>query len=316
MQVPTVHRRLLIPLLAAFALGASAQIDVSVTLEQQQFLPGETLDASVRIANFTGGPLKLGAWPGWLSFTVEAGDGTVVARKGEMPDSGDFTLENATAGTIKFNIAPQFVLDRPGIFKVTATVSPKPGGDAFTSAPVNFDIISGSRLEERVFGHLLPDGTTERRKFILQQANYLKELRLYLRVSDDIETKTFKVTSLGTTVNFNRPEFLLDRHNHFHVLHQFGSVEYRYHEFAPDGSLLARELWAVAASRPKLKVNADGDVAVVGGVRRLSKSDVPAPSDEDLAKVREAELAQQRALLQALAATNAPANKKSKSPPQ
>ena len=40
------------------------------------------------------------------------------------------------------------------------------------------------------------DGTVENRKYILQQANFLKHLRLYLRVTDANESQTLKVLQL------------------------------------------------------------------------------------------------------------------------
>ena len=59
---------------------AGAQVTAEVTLDQDQFLPGETLVAAVRITNRSGQALHLGAEPDWLSFSVESRDGAVVAK--------------------------------------------------------------------------------------------------------------------------------------------------------------------------------------------------------------------------------------------
>ena len=54
---------------------ATAQVRVEVTLDQGQFLPGETLVAAVRITNRSGQTLRLGGQPDWLTFSVESHDG-------------------------------------------------------------------------------------------------------------------------------------------------------------------------------------------------------------------------------------------------
>lgn len=296
---------------AVWALGrALAQVDVSVKLLQDQYLPGEALVATVKIANFTGAPLKLGSWPGWLTFSVEGVDGSVVIRKTETPESGEFVLAQATQGSIRIDIAPMFALDHPGAYRVSATVKPTPQSDSSGSQPASFDIVTGVRLEERTIGVSKPDGTIEQRKYILQQANYLRDLRLYLRVTNLGESDTYRVAPLGGTVNFARPQYVVDRKSHFHILHQYGASGYRYHEFNADGDLLCRQVWEITASRPKLSVNDQGEVGVIGGTRRYTKDDLPEPSEADIAHQRRVELERQRALEAALAATNAPAKKK------
>ena len=280
-----------LPLLSALLLlpAAQAQISVKLTTAQEQFLPAEELPVAVKISNFTGGPLRLGADPGWISFTVERVGGGVVNKLAEVPDSGEFTLQQATAGTIRFDLAPLFALDRGGSYRATATVTPATNGPSYTSVPLSFDIVTGVRLnEDRTFGFQRPDGTVEQRKYILQQANFLKHLRLYLRITDPTEAHTFKVINLGGVVTFNPPQWVLDRQSHLHVLHQFGATECLYHHFDPDGNLIARQQWVVASRRPQLRVNEAGEVAVVGGARRFDRADVPPATAAELAAAQAA----------------------------
>lgn len=283
--------RCLLPLLfcASLLTAARAQIDVKLSTAQQHFLPAEQLEVAVKISNFTGGPLQLGAHPQWIAFTVQRGDGGVVNKLAEIPESGEFTLQQATSGTLRFDLAPQFALDRTDRYRVTATVTPELGGETFASAPLAFDIITGVRLnQDQPIGFTKADGTVEHRKYILQQANFLKHLRLYLRVTDATEARSYKVASLGGVVNFNPPQWVIDRQSRFHVLHQFASDEYRYHAFDPDGNQLLGQTWRISPRRPQLRVNDDGEVAVIGGARRLDRSDVPAPTDAELAAARQA----------------------------
>ncbi len=87
--------------LALFSLfTAPAQVvTVKVELDQDQFLPGETLPVKVRIANNSGQTLDLGTDAAWLKFRVQRADGiSGVMKKGEVPVTGEFKLEFVGGG--------------------------------------------------------------------------------------------------------------------------------------------------------------------------------------------------------------------------
>lgn len=297
------------------SFSLQAQIEVDLGSVQRFFLPSESIPLAVKVGNVTGGPLKLGTWSGWLNFSVEKLPSGVVKRLSEVSDSGEFTLEQSTVGTIKYDLAPIFEIDQIGRYRVTAIVTPQEGGESYTSSPLSFEVVNGTRIEERNFGFVLDDGTTEQRKYILQQVNYLNKVELYLRVTDLAESHTYKVVSLGGVVSFNRPEFLVDKQSRFHVLSQFSANESRYHIADPNGLILTREIRVSYDKRPQLRVNDKGEVAVIGGRRRLDKNDVPPPTDADWKAARDAEIASAMAAARAAeaSATNAPSkSKKSK----
>jgi hypothetical protein len=122
----------------------------------------------------------------------------------------------------------------------------------------------------------------EVRRYVLEQANYLRgKLRLYLRVTDSSEARVFKVQHLGPMVSISDPEHLVDRANRFHVLYQYGARAYLYTVITPDGEVLVRQTHEIAANRPRLQPDEAGGFAVVGGTRRISSSDLPAPVTSD-----------------------------------
>src|SRR5882724_6373716 len=100
----------------------SAQMMVEVKLDQDQFLPGEALRAAVRVTNRSGQTLRLGAEPDWLTFSIESRDGFVVSKDGDTPVTGEFLLESSKMATKRVDLAPYFLLDRPGRYAVGATV--------------------------------------------------------------------------------------------------------------------------------------------------------------------------------------------------
>lgn len=273
--------RLLSKWLGAWLLipaGALAQVTVEVVLEQQQFLPGESLPVAVRITNLSGQPLRLGADDEWLQIAVEGRAGQIVRRLADPPVRGEFTLESSQRATRRLDLAPCFDLSKQGRYRLQATVRIAAWDRQFVSEPVSFYIISGSRLWEREFG--VPQSATsaapEVRKYILQEANYLKqELRLYLRLTDATETRIYRVLALGPMVSFGKPEPQLDRHSNLHLLYQRGRTACSYVVVNPDGQVLIRRTYDIVGSRPRLRWNEAGELVVTGGMRRYTDDDYP-----------------------------------------
>lgn len=299
-------------LAAALWLGlicaCSAQVTVEVTQEQQQFLQGEAIHVAVRITNRSGQTLHLGDEEDWLKLDIEAREGSIVSKTGDVPVKGSFDLESSSVAIKRLDLAPYFAPMQPGHYGITATVHIKDWNRDILSPPKFFDIIEGAKLWEQEVGvpPETPGASTspEVRKYILQQANYLKgQIRLYLRVTDSYG-KTYRVFPIGQMISFGRPEAQVDKFCHLHVLYQNGPSLFSYTVYDLDGSLLARQSFDYEATRPKLRMDEDGIVFVFGGVRRITLNDVPPASEDTL---------QPAARTNDLpAATNAPAESKKK----
>jgi hypothetical protein len=138
-------------------------------------------------------------------------------------------------------------------------------------------VLSGTKLWEREFG--LPSSTIpEVRKYALQQATFAKQLRLYVRLTDQNESKVFRVRPLGMLVSFSNPEAQVDKLSHLHVLFQNGARTFLYSIVTPDGDQIIRQTYDyVNDSRPRLRVEEDGRIVVAGGQRRILLSDLPPP---------------------------------------
>jgi hypothetical protein len=272
-------------LLSIFSL--SAQVAVEVVLEQEQFLPSEAIPAAVRITNRSGQTLHLGDDDHWLSFGIEARDGSVVVKEGEVPVrvKGGFELGSSKVATKRVNLAPYFNLATPGRYTVIASVRVQDWQKEFTTRPAVFDIIKGTKLWEQEFGipgSASSNGIPEVRKYILQQANYLKELKLYVRITDQPESETYKVFALNPMVSFSRPETQVDQRSNLHVLCQTGKISFVYTIINPTGEVTLRRTYDYTGSRPRLKVDDDGKISVNGGVRHISTDDFPSETEESL----------------------------------
>ena len=268
--------------LALFSLfNAPAQVvTVQVTMEQDQFLPGESLPATVRVINNSGQSLHLGADANWLTFNVESADNNaVVMKNGDPPVAGAFDLGSSEVATKRLDLAPYFAMTHAGRYHVVATVRIPEWGKAVTSPAKEFDIIDGAQLWSQDFGLPMPAGVTNQppvvRKYILEEANYLrKQLRMYVLVSDQSGTRILKVSAVGPMVSFSRPEAQLDRASNLHVLYQSGAQSFVYSVVNPDGNITQQEIYDYLGTRPRLALNGD-DIVVKGGVRRPKPGELP-----------------------------------------
>lgn len=274
--------RLLSCVLLLASLGRlSAQVTVEVLSDQDEFLPGEAIPAAVRIVNRSGQTLKLGQNEGWLKFSVAARDGYIVVKNGDAPVAGEFTLESSERATVRVNIAPYFQLSKPGHYTITATVQIPAWKREILSAPLGFDLIDGARLWEQEFGVPKKGGDAnaepEMRRYALQEANYLRShLTLYAQVFGE-GGKVIKVQPIGPMVSFGQPEPRVDKSSNLNILYQNGPRSFSYVVLNPDGEIIKRQTYDYT-TRPRLLADAEGNLNVVGGARRITHDDVPPPS--------------------------------------
>lgn len=276
-------------LFMAWIASASAQVTVEVTQDQQQFLPGEALKVAVRITNLSGQDLHLGNEEDWLTFAIESREGTVVSKTGEAPVLGAFVLESSKVAIKRVDIAPYFAMAIPGRYQIVATAHITDWNRDVTSPPKPFDVIEGSKLWEQDVG--VPKapgagtGAPEMRRYILQQANYLRgQIRLYLRVTDWYG-KPIRVLAVGPMVSFSRPEPQVDRFSNLHILYQDGPFSFNYTECNLQGEVIKRQTYDYTGPRPRLRADDEGNIFVYGGARRVAATDVPPPKQNDLGEM-------------------------------
>jgi hypothetical protein len=263
--------------LVLLVMTVHAQVDVKLEFDQNKFLTGETSEVILRVANFTGSPLRLGERPDWLQFSVENVSGVGVARIADLEETGAFTLKTGARATLRFDLTPLFKIDQVGRYNVSATVYTGSGENHVITAPAEFEIMTGVVLWEREFGVL--GGGSERRRYAIVQANYLKRARIFAAITNPEASVTYKVIPLGTVVSFNPPSMAMDAQNRLHVLHQYGADDFVHHRIHSDGTLAVRHNYVSRVGRPMLGVDGTGDVAVVRATRRPSTQDISLADD-------------------------------------
>lgn len=275
-------KKLLLLLLFCAAFAARGQVSVEVLLDQDQFLPGEAIIAGVRISNRSGETLHLGDNNSWLTFSIESRAGQIVPRVGDVPVRTPFDVESSRRATKRVDLAPYFALTEQGRYTVSATVHINELGRDIVSPAKVFNIIEGTHLWEQDFGvPVKAGGIPETRKYILQQANYIKgQLRLYLRITDDTGAKVIRTTPVGVILSFSNPDPRIDKDGNLHVLYQSWARAFTYVVYNPDGDVVQREIYDFEKMRPHFVVDKDGVLSVVGGVRRVAENEAPAMKEE------------------------------------
>jgi hypothetical protein len=264
--------------LVLLASAASAQVTVELLLDEPEYLRDESMVVRVRVTNRSGRPLQLGQSNDWLSFSIQAADGTSVLRLEDPPVAGAFTIASAQSGTKSVNLMPCFDFPGPGRYTVSASVRIPQWEGEVISPPKPFHIIRGSKLLEEEFGVPAPAGPPEMRKYSLVRANGLKQQRLYVRVTDAADQKVFRVVPLGPMVSFGRPEARVDAASVLHLVFQNGPRSFLYGAISPEGVWQSRLTFDYGETRPSLRVTEQGRVVVSGGVRRVTPADIPAPA--------------------------------------
>ena len=281
-------------LLAIFGIATwsvRSQVSVEVAFDQDQFLRGEAIKAAVRITNLSGRDLHLGGEDDWLNFRVESRDGKIVHTSADVPVKGEFVLESGKRATKRVNLEPYFNLGQAGKYSVTAEVRIKDWDEERKSRPTSFYVIEGAKLWEQEFGVPKTGANAgaipEVRKYTLQQANYVKgQLRLYLRVSDQSGGQVLRTALVGTILSFSHPEPQVDKESNLHLIYQTWARAFTYSVFNPDGELVKQEIYDYVDSRPRLHVDNNGVISVLGGVKRIEAKEtatsLPATPANDL----------------------------------
>jgi hypothetical protein len=274
-------------LLGAWPLqGQPNGVTAQLQLAQEQYLPGEDLQLKVRITNRSGQEIFLGADNDWLVLSITGEHNALCPKLGEMPLQGAFSLLSGEVGTRPLNPTPFFDFRRPGRYRIAARIRLPQWRQEIVCKSVSFTVANGvplPNLANLQFGMPPAPGAAtaapEVRSYSLLKASFLKELKLYFRLTDGTG-KILRVFPVARMTSFTVPEAQMDRFNNLHVLSQTGARTFNYCEINPEGQWVLRQTHLYNGTRPVLRVDAEGRIFVAGGARRLSADDFPPAAPE------------------------------------
>lgn len=259
-----------VALLAALfaASTAQAQIQVELKFARLQYVAYEPVLASVQITNLAGRDIELQDTAGqhWFGFEVTAGEGRFLAGETQAPEA-PLRIESGKSVTRKVNLTPLFPVQDLGAYHVRANVFFGDLNRFFYSQTKVFQVTDARPIWQRTVG--IPEGMPGAggsRTYSLLSNRFPDHTKLYVRVEDKSTGAVYTTYPIGRVIAFDEPQAELDRANQLHVLHCAAPRTWAYSRIGLNGQLLSRATFMETKSRPHLARNAQGDVAVKGGM--------------------------------------------------
>lgn len=263
-------RTLLISALAIFAVrAAQAQIQVELKFSRVQYVAYEPVVATVNITNLAGRDIELRDDNGqhWFGFEVTAGEGRFLAPERALENEPPLRIESGKTVSRKVNLTPVFPVQELGPYHVRANVFFADLNRFYYSQSKVFQVGDARPIWQRTVG--VPEaaaGAGSIRTFSLLSNRFPDHTKLYVRVEDKNSGAVYSTFPLGRVIAFDEPQAELDSANTLHVLHCAAPRTWAYSHIGLNGELLRRATFMETKTRPRLRREQNGTVAIKGGV--------------------------------------------------
>lgn len=254
----------LLSLLAFLVPHASAQLDVTLSLERDNYVSLETIEATVTIKNGVGKDVVLGGQGGnsWLNFQIHDTSGSP-ANPIRPVQVQPMVLRNGESLQRKFQLDRHFYLSESGTYIIRAAAY-FPDLEKYNySRPLRFNVQQPrpARWQE-VFA--IP-GERGYRRFQVFTFNDTKKSFVCLSVVDEETKMVMSRTALGSVIVEKEVQPALDASKHLHLIYMGTPMLYVYQQIDPAGRITDRKYYLASKGAPKLNKNSDGSVSIQGG---------------------------------------------------
>lgn len=262
--------RIAISVLLAFVLAraAQAQLQVELKFPRVQYIAYEPVVATVQITNLAGRDVELRDDNGqrWFGFEVTAGEGRLLAPERTPEAEEPLRIDAGKTVSRKINLTPIFPVQELGPYHVRANVFFADLNRFFYSQTKVFQVGDARPIWQRTVG--VPEGSAAGgiRTFSLLSNRFPDHTKLYVRVEDKSSGAVYSTFPLGRVIAFDEPQAELDSSNTLHVLHCAAPRTWAYSHIGLNGELLSRATFMETRTRPRLRREQNGAVAVKGGV--------------------------------------------------
>lgn len=246
--------------------SASAQIQVQLKFHRLQYISYEPLVASVAITNRAGRDIDLhdDAGQHWYGFEITSGDGQSLgpAAREELPP-----LHVAAGSTVtqKINLTSLFPIQDLGTYHIRANVYFADLAKFYYSPTKVVQVVNARPIWKQSVG--VPEsGSGETRTFSLLSNRFPDHTSLYVRVENESSGVVYATYSLGRVIAFDDPHAEFDRQNQLHVLHCSAPRVWSHAVIGLNGQMLSRTTLLETKTRPHFRREANGDIAIVGGM--------------------------------------------------
>jgi len=266
--------------LCQLAATGHAQVRLSLDIEGSAFLAYEPVPATLRLENFTGAPLTLDAEsnPTWLALRVLDEEGLTVQPAEEKLVSPRLEIPAGRFGEVKINISRYFRVRNQGVYSVYAIVR-LADGEVFRSGAAKFDITPGETFWQQRVG-FTRDGVKESRTYMLLRQLRGRYMRCFLRIDDDTNSLVYGIFDLGLMVSYDQPSIRIDKDSRLWILHRIAPRSHRCSIYDPRLNTLVDRFFDSSRAAPRLMMDDDGSVEIVGGMEVLPNAPGAAPGRE------------------------------------
>ena len=269
------------------ATAVHAQLQVEMKLPRLQYIAYEPIVATLQITNLAGRDVDLhdAAGQAWFGFEVTGADGQTISRVKTDANQPALKVEVGKRITQKINLSPLYDVHDFGTYHVRAHVYFADLDKFFYSPARVFEVTDARPVWQRTVG--MPDETSgpgKARTYSLLTNRFPEHTSLYVRVADQDTGVVYATYSLGRIIAFDEPHAEIDRTNILHVLHCAAPRTWSYSKVGLNGELISHSSFMETKTRPRLARDANGLVAVQGGmldqpVARSTSTNAPKLSD-------------------------------------
>ena len=265
------------------ASAALAQIQVGLKFKRLQYIAHEPIMATLTITNLAGRDIDLHDENGqhWFGFEVTAGEERTLAAFAPARSEPALKIQAGKTVTRDINLTPIFPVHDLGNYHVRANVYFADLNKFFYSPPKVFAVGDARPIWQKTVG--IPEGMPgagDVRTYSLLSNRFPDHTSLYVRVENKNNGVVYATYSLGHIIAFDQPQAELDRANQLHILHCAAPRTWAYAHIGLNGERLSQSTFMEAKTTPRLRLLADGSVAIHGGVAQTplaqsARSSVP-----------------------------------------
>lgn len=260
---------LLLLLSFAAVTPARAQFETQLTLNKQNFLVGEVVEATVTVINRSGADVVMGGRNGqsWLNFDVSGPDGNQVPMMRTRADE-TFVFKSGTTYRRKVLVTDTHPFSEYGNYGVTALVYHPATQQTYQSNRARANFVDSKAFWDKTFG--VPMGLPSAgqiRRYDLVLVRDTEHTQLYARLVDQNTNIRLATYALGQCIMVANPQVTLDAGNTMHVLFMTVPHTYAHMTMDPQGKVqLLGYHKEIKSNRPQLVVQADQrSIGVTGG---------------------------------------------------
>ena len=245
----------------AWACAAQAQIEMTWSLAQNRTVLMEPINATVRIANYSGRDLDLTPHGNArLTFDVEDQPTSTVLTTGNPLVKQAVIIPAGDTREVEVNLLDGYRIIEGQSYMLKPLL--EFDGVRFYGERLSLEVQPGLVLLSRDYG--MPS-SGDVRSVSLRLIHREPGDRLFFRIDNSSTGFCLGVYELGRVIRFFVPRLEQDRDGAFHVLHQSGPDRFVHSVFGYDGEPRGVQFYMAETSGIKLERNETGAVVVTGG---------------------------------------------------